>query len=507
MRLSSNDDLAVDVELNGQRVWSFNPRRDATKDGELWLTEWPKPLRPHLKGRAHVVLREHVSRRVLAEHDATFGDAEKTLAVVDAEGHPLSIDKIGRLGRNFDERDPAIVTGLLDATEKVLTLLSEQSDVTPFVAFGALLGAIRDGKLIGHDVDIDLGYLSKHTHPVDVARESFGLERIFRRAGWDTVRFSAADFKVIAPDIPGVPDAARYIDIFGGFVADGTFYLMPNVAVPVGDVSILPLGQITLEGRTLPGPADPESLLLATYGPGWVTPDPAFKYKTPRSTVRRMDAWMRNGIANRSHWFPFYNSAKSKSVPTEPSAFARTVAEAEKPGTLILDIGCGTGRDSIWFSKNGFDAIGMDYAPSAVRSATEAAEAQGASATFKVLNLLDMRQVLGRGAVAAHDPRDKAVYGRFLLHALTPEGRRNLWRFGGLALAGGGRFHLEFRTGKHDEGYEFGDHYRDLVAPEVVISEIEAAGGRVDHHEVGYGFAVYKDEDPYVCRMVATWQR
>jgi hypothetical protein len=43
------------------------------------------------------------------------------------------------------------------------------------------------------------------------------------------------------------------------------------------------------------------------------------------------------------------------------------------------------------------------------------------------------------------------------------------------------------------------------VSPEVVAAEIVEHGGTVVHQETGTGLAVYKHEDPLVCRLVATW--
>ncbi|GAB2469983.1 methyltransferase domain-containing protein [Jatrophihabitans fulvus] len=512
VRLADNPDLPVDVELNGQRVWSFNPRRDGRAADGGWEVPWPPPLRRFLEGHARAIVREHVSRTVLAELDVRLGSGTGEIDVRDKDGHPLAITKNGTLSRSFAERDAVADAARVDATQAVITLLNEHTDVDAFLAFGGLLGAVRDGRLIGHDVDLDVGYLSRHTTPVDVVLQSYALERTFRDHGWQTWRFSGADFKVLAPD---VPPPGRWIDVFGGFVADGTFYLMPMVSAPADEVRLLPLGEIELEGRRITAPADPPALLAATYGPGWVTPDPSFKFAPPRSTRLRLDAWTRNTIANRRHWLPFYSGRRHATVPAGPSAFARTVAAAEPGRGRLLDIGCGTGRDSVWLAAQGFDVLGLDYAPPAVTIATKAAHAAGVPARFELLNLLDLRQVLALGARIAHESAEPGaaplhLYGRFLLHALTPAGRANLWLLARTCLRRGGRLHLEFRAAPPDVRavrYEFGTHPRELLDPAAVVADIEASGGRVDHHEEGYGMAVHRTEDPYVCRMVASWTR
>ena len=43
-----------------------------------------------------------------------------------------------------------------------------------YLCYGALLGAMRDGHVIGHDCDTDLCYLSAHREPVDVIADPTG---------------------------------------------------------------------------------------------------------------------------------------------------------------------------------------------------------------------------------------------------------------------------------------------------------------------------------------------
>ena len=77
-----------------------------------------------------------------------------------------------------------------------------------------------------------------------------------------------------------------------------------------------------------------------------------------------------------------------------------------------------------------------------------------------------------------------------------------------MCLRRGGKFYLEFRTGLDaDAEHEFGEHFRKYLEPDVVVAEIEARGGQIEHREAGHGLAVYKNEDPHVCRLVATWKR
>ena len=217
---------------------------------------------------------------------------------------------------------------------------------------------------------------------------------------------------------------------------------------------------------------------------------------------------LRGNDGNHDHWWPFYFGQSQKTVPTQPSPFAQWFLEREPTSTQIVDIGTGTGRDALWFARQGRDVLGLDYVPAATERAGIIADDEDLPARFKTLNLYDIRQVLGIGGELSHRDEPPVLYGRFLIHALRDDGRHNLWRIANMSLRRGGKFYLEFRTGlDSDAEHEFGEHFRRYLDPETVIAEIEATGGHIEHCEAGHGLAVYKQEDPHVCRLVATWKR
>ena len=68
--------------------------------------------------------------------------------------------------RAFSETDTDTKALIVEAVQRVLHDLREECGLEAFLAFGCLLGAVRNGRMIGHDSDADLAYVSAHTHPL-----------------------------------------------------------------------------------------------------------------------------------------------------------------------------------------------------------------------------------------------------------------------------------------------------------------------------------------------------
>jgi SAM-dependent methyltransferase len=506
--VSSRGDHVVDVNFDGRRVWSFWVLRDSEPAGNLdrgrRLAAWPPRLMPFLDGHTRLTIRTHVDEHVLYDEELTFGDSEQRIQVVDAEGHPLGMDKSGRLERTFETRTAAQVTPLLDSIETVIRALGE-AGVEAFPAYGTLLGAVRGGTLIGHDSDADLAYVSKRTTPVDVIRESFQLQRRLAELGFRCRRYSGAGFKVIVTEADG---SSRGLDVFGGFFSDGHLIVLGEIRVPYEESWLWPLGTTVLEGRTLPAPADAERFLTATYGPNWRVPDPAFEFTTPRATYARLNDWFRGSVVNRADWDRSYTPRVNNPLPERPSALARLIADSEQPG-LVVDVGCGRGRSASWLAERGIRAMGLDYSPPAFAHAAHMAREQGLPLSFANMNLMELRHVLGYGARLARLEGPRIVMGRHIADALDERGRQHLWRFAAMVCGPDGKLYLEFLTEAAPDDMWASRRLITPLSPEVVESEVAAFGGSVvARDEASMGpTADERAPERRGIRLVIAWQR
>jgi SAM-dependent methyltransferase len=494
----------LSVSIAGRPVWSFRPARDATTDQDgRWRVDWPVLLEPYLDGVADIVVTSLDTGAALLRTTVQFGDATREVRI-ERDGLALAIDKGGFLTPMFGARDEAMIADLLDNCTAALDLLAEL-EVNAFLAFGCLLGAVREGRLIAHDNDADIIYLAAGSHPFDVVTESLRLERAFQAHGFRTRRMSGGDFKLMPEE-----DTGWQIDIFAGFYRGDRLFSIPSLCADLPLDSLLPLSTVVLEGRPMTAPRDPERVLSESYGPNWRVPDPTFKFAPTRRTRRVLAGFLRGERRHQRYWDDFYE-VHADQVPTTPSSFAEfAAADAERAlgepsSCAVIDVGSGTGRDSLHFARRGYRVLGLDYSRSGVKYSAARARAQSVRARFDTLNLYDMRDVLVSGAQLAR--RDfNIVYARFLVHALEDEGRENLWLVSRSALRGSaGRLYLEFRSEATE--HEYGEHFRHFVPADVVVGELEGHGFEIEGVENRHGLAVYKKEDPRICRIVAKLRR
>ena len=498
----TDDELVLDVLFDERRIWSFWLPRDATLVDEGYLAEWPGPLRRFLDGSTRLQVVTHVDQQVVYDEEVRLGDGTGRIAVVNERGLPLGIDKSGRLAQTFDTRSAEHVAPLLDSIEEVLGAL-RKAGIEPFIAYGTLLGAVRGGKLIGHDSDADLGYVSHHTHPVDVVRESFDLQRALADMGYRITRYSGAAFKV---DVIEADGSVRGLDVFGGFLGDGHLHLMGEIRTPFREEWIFPLGTTTLEGRDLPAPADTDRFLTATYGPSWRVPDPAYVFETPESTHRRLNGWFRGTRVKRAEWDRAYSGHNLEGeLDQTPSSFARwVVREHGGAPEQVVDLGCGRGVDALWYARQGSGRVlGLDYVTRGSDAAAAIAADEGLPVEFRAINLCEYRSVLAETARIAHEPGPRVVSARHLADATDRVGRANLWRAADMMLRDGGRLYLEFlNTRGEDDSFARQNNLRPLYV-DLVEDELRARGATIVWRKVNRD----GETSRRICRMVVEWQR
>jgi hypothetical protein len=452
--VSAPGERSIDVRIDGRRVWSFKestaelpadlPAATAPRD-HLRFEPWPVVLRRRLVGRFEVELRP-VDGGSGAAVTAVLGNPASAPELTDVHGRPLVVNKWGRLGHTIADADPAMIDRMLGHMDEIRDLLQTHLGDRVFVTGGTLLGPTRaDGRLIPHDDDADLAYLSSWEHPADVARENFEIGRLLRERGYDAIRLSAAHVQMHF-DHDGVPD--HYVDVFAGFLMDDMWYQHFAIGTQAGVDRLLPPGTVQVEGRTEPAPRDPEFMLTQLFGPGWRVPDPAFRFATPPSIVHRLNHWFPDIHADREDWEDVVLMAGPAAPPVDdvPSAFADWVDRRTPQDHALLELGSGLGADARALGARGRTVRGVDFSRMCVRAARAGLTEEGVAVTFDEANLLDLRTVLRLGAECAAADTPWTVFGRRLVNALDGRGRDNVFRLCSMLLRRGGTAFFDLLT-------------------------------------------------------------
>lgn len=498
IRLASPPATPLVVTLDGRYVWSFTPQRDGRPSGSDILVEWPTALTSYLHGRSAVRVADVDGERVLFDDEVVLGTPADELArvrVEDRQGNPLAIDKVGHLCRAFDDTDESIREEILHGTRRALDDLREHAGVEAYLNYGALLGAVRDGAMIAHDSDTDVCYLSRHTSPADVILESFHVERVMRGRGWRCIRMSGGDVKLLLPLSDG---RECHIDIFVAFHVGDTFFQLGNRSGTLPASAILPVSTITLHGVEFPAPADPEAMLAFVYGPSWRVPDPSFKYADPPAGIRRLDGWLRGFRTQVGTWTELHR--RGPAAPIRRSDLAAWVHRQLPRHAPVVDLGCGTGRDALWYARTGRPVLAVDFARAARGVLQQRARRLGVEVPFEIVALGDLRAVLTLGATLARSPHH--VHARHLVGALDDAERANLWRL--CRMTGRSSF-LEVAVAGSGLPEPVGPARR--IDLDELVAEIEAAGGVVELQEIGPGTDLAGQPDPAVARLRVGWPR
>jgi SAM-dependent methyltransferase len=94
---------------------------------------------------------------------------------------------------------------------------------------------------------------------------------------------------------------------------------------------------------------------------------------------------------------PFYDWMYRRGAPWEsgprPELVALVESGAVTPDTVgprAIDIGCGSGADTVFLAEQGFEVVGFDLSSVAIEKAREAAAAAGVTPELIVANIFDL---------------------------------------------------------------------------------------------------------------------
>lgn len=203
---------------------------------------------------------------------------------------------------------------------------------------------------------------------------------------------------------------------------------------------------------------------------------------------------------NNAYWNEYYRQRADSKILI-PSQFATFVAgELVDEYRCVVDVGCGNGRDSLFFARHGLKVVGVDAAVEAVDLCRR--QADGLDATFVCSDVADPMLVTRiRDAAGRDEPL--LVYARFFLHAIDQDQEAVFLRAASELCEGGGCLALEFRTVRDRQlAKETAPHFRRYIDPLDVVTTALTFGFRLDYFVEGFGYAKYRKDDAHVARLL-----
>lgn len=215
-------------------------------------------------------------------------------------------------------------------------------------------------------------------------------------------------------------------------------------------------------------------------------------------------------IESRSleYWDNFYRNNRIEGE----SSFCAFVRSKLSGNMHVFDVGCGSGRDAFSFARAGFPVTGIDRSEQAIRANLELVKRNGlaASIDFHRMDIGDREHfgalVKDLSRKARLEQGRLLVYLRFVLHSIDEPTQEKLLQCLHDGMDDGDVFAAEFRV-KEDEYRPkvFTDHYRRYIDSDALVRELgETYRFRVDFYVKDTGLSVFRDEDPYLARIIAT---
>ena len=215
-----------------------------------------------------------------------------------------------------------------------------------------------------------------------------------------------------------------------------------------------------------------------------------------------------SAVDEDAYWNAFY-AGRHPDIEN-PSSFARLALTKVEPGACVFELGCGNGRDALFFADQGLAVVACDRSKVAIDllNARPDLVRFRHRPRFLVADFNDL--------VAAYDasqPALDAIYSRFTLHAIPADVQHAALRWSAAHLRAGGQLLIEVRSvagslyGKGEpaerDAFIHDGHYRRFLRQDELSAEITALGLDVTEAAESAGVAVYKDDDPVVIRLTA----
>lgn len=218
-------------------------------------------------------------------------------------------------------------------------------------------------------------------------------------------------------------------------------------------------------------------------------------------TVRPDQKWNRD----EKYWDKYYaNKLSDNNIALAPSLFAGQMFEKYmEPGKNLIELGCGNGRDSLFFVAKGLNVTGIDASEVAIKELNERDLPD--HCTFVCDDFVNVETI--------YQIQYDYCYSRFTLHAINEQQESKILSKAYNMLPNFGYLFIEARSihdGKYGLGqmveknaYIYDGHYRRFIDLDELVQKLKKIGFHVIEQEESDQFAPQKGENSVCLRVVA----
>jgi len=201
------------------------------------------------------------------------------------------------------------------------------------------------------------------------------------------------------------------------------------------------------------------------------------------------------------YWTEYY---KRTDLDNSPSNFAKfCLREYLIANNTLLELGCGNGRDSIFFASNEISVDAIDQCELEINKLSQ-------NNILKNLKFITMDFTNLK-----NDNFYNAVYSRFTIHAVTEHEENRVIKWCSEHIKAGGYFFIEVR-GKENElfgkgepvqnckdSFIFDGHFRRFIDLEIIKNKLIRHRFKIKFAAEDFGFAPFNGIDEKFIRIVA----
>ena len=198
-------------------------------------------------------------------------------------------------------------------------------------------------------------------------------------------------------------------------------------------------------------------------------------------------------IKNTQYWDEYYGDKKDI-LPN--SDFANFTLSYLEPGSNLIDIGCGDGRDSLFFSRNHIETLGVDFSKVTI---SKNKVFENKNLKFKRLNLMKIDNL---------SQKFNYAYCRFLLHAISVEIQDQTFDWMSKNISD--KIFIETRIADQNIDSRKYNHYRRDFTEDDLVKSLESFKFNIQYFKVSRDFSKYKktyrvkdlNHDPLLLRII-----